>query len=135
MAACRRSAPASTYRLVNVSVNPFGRFGACETEPEPSAPSRPVDEPHVGDPLSPQITALECRFRHALSWVTLPQRRRPWTWLSLTFLCSADSRRVYDAKGPLLRYVNPTEYSAECDSSCGTDVLATDVAHCGVRPR
>lgn len=81
-----------------------------------------------GDPLSPQITALEYRFHHALSWVTLPQRRRPWTWLPLTFLCLADSQRVCDAKAPLLRHVNPTEYPAECDSSCGTDLLATYVA-------
>jgi len=70
-----------------------------------------------GDPLSPQITGLECRYRHALSWVTLPQGRRPWMWLPLTLLCSADSRRVCDAKGPLLRHVNSTEYSAECDST------------------
>src|SRR5215469_10363744 len=34
--ACRRSPPVSTYRLVNVSVNPGGRFGAPETEPGPS---------------------------------------------------------------------------------------------------
>src|SRR4051794_25111300 len=44
MTACRRSAPASTYRLVNVSVNPSARFGACETEPGPSAVSGPVDD-------------------------------------------------------------------------------------------
>ena len=36
MTACRRSSPVSTYRLVNVSVNPAGRFGAPETEPGPS---------------------------------------------------------------------------------------------------
>ena len=34
--ACRRSSPVSTYRLVNVSVNPAGRFGAPETERGPS---------------------------------------------------------------------------------------------------
>src|SRR6185312_1779193 len=34
--ACRRSSPVSTYRLVKVSVNPAGRFGAPETEPGPS---------------------------------------------------------------------------------------------------
>src|SRR5215831_17830336 len=33
--ACRRSSPVSTYWLVNVSVNPAGRFGAPETEPGP----------------------------------------------------------------------------------------------------
>src|SRR5262249_42159882 len=31
--ACRRSSPVSTYRLVNVSVNPAGRAGAPGTEP------------------------------------------------------------------------------------------------------
>jgi hypothetical protein len=36
MTACWRSAPVSTYRLVNVSVNPGGRFGAPEAEPGPS---------------------------------------------------------------------------------------------------
>ena len=36
MTACRRSSPVSMYRLVNVSVNPAGRFGAPETEPGPS---------------------------------------------------------------------------------------------------
>jgi hypothetical protein len=36
MTACWRSPPASTYRLVNVSVNPAGRFGAPETERGPS---------------------------------------------------------------------------------------------------
>src|SRR5215212_1567131 len=36
MTACWRSPPAFTYRLVNVSVNPSGRFGAPETEPGPS---------------------------------------------------------------------------------------------------
>ena len=34
--ACRRSSPVSTYRLVNVPVNPAGRFGAPDTEPGPS---------------------------------------------------------------------------------------------------
>src|SRR5262249_5274132 len=34
--ACRRTSPVSTYRLVNVSVNPSGRFGAPDTEPGPS---------------------------------------------------------------------------------------------------
>src|SRR6188472_1388639 len=67
MTACRRSARASTYRLVNVSVNPSARFGACETEPGPSAASRPVDDALMwGSPLT-AVTALECRFRHALS--------------------------------------------------------------------
>ena len=33
---CWRSPPVSTYRLVNVPVNPSGRFGAPETEPGPS---------------------------------------------------------------------------------------------------
>ena len=33
--ACRRRSPVSTYRLVNVPVNPAGRFGAPETEPGP----------------------------------------------------------------------------------------------------
>jgi hypothetical protein len=33
--ACKRSPPASTYRLVNVSVNPAGRPGAPDTEPGP----------------------------------------------------------------------------------------------------
>src|SRR5437016_2477033 len=35
MTACRRTSPVSTYWLVNVSVNPSGRFGAWETEPGP----------------------------------------------------------------------------------------------------
>src|SRR6266508_180297 len=34
--ACRRSSPVSTYRLVNVSVNPSASCGAPETEPGPS---------------------------------------------------------------------------------------------------
>jgi hypothetical protein len=33
--ACRRTSPVSTYRLVNVPVNPAGRCGASETEPGP----------------------------------------------------------------------------------------------------
>ena len=33
--ACSRRSPVSTYRLVNVPVNPAGRFGAPETEPGP----------------------------------------------------------------------------------------------------
>jgi hypothetical protein len=32
------------YRLVNVPVNPSGRFGAPETEPGPSGVGRPVDD-------------------------------------------------------------------------------------------
>src|SRR4051794_40730172 len=36
MTACWRSSPVSMNRLVNVSVNPGGRFGAPETEPGPS---------------------------------------------------------------------------------------------------
>ena len=36
MTACRRSSPVLMYRLVNVSVNPAGRFGAPETETGPS---------------------------------------------------------------------------------------------------
>ena len=32
MTACRRSSPVSTYRLVNMSVNPAGRLGAPETD-------------------------------------------------------------------------------------------------------
>src|SRR6185312_10894440 len=43
--ACRRSSPMSRYRLVNVSANPAGRFGAPETEPGPSGVgSRAADE-------------------------------------------------------------------------------------------
>jgi hypothetical protein len=38
--ACRRSSPVSAYRLVNVPVNPSGRFGAPETEPGPSGAGR-----------------------------------------------------------------------------------------------
>jgi hypothetical protein len=44
MTACWRSPPASTYRLVNVSVNPAGRFGAPETEPGPSGVDSGVDD-------------------------------------------------------------------------------------------
>ena len=44
MTACWRSPPAFTYRLVNVSVNPAGRFGAPETEPGPSGVGRWVDD-------------------------------------------------------------------------------------------
>src|SRR5215216_7102085 len=36
MTACWRSSPVSMYWLVNVSVNPSGRFGAPETERGPS---------------------------------------------------------------------------------------------------
>jgi hypothetical protein len=42
MTACRRTTPVSTYRLVNVSRNPSGRFGAPEAEPGPSAMGRVV---------------------------------------------------------------------------------------------
>ena len=42
--ACRRSPPVSTYRLVNVPVNPAGRFGAPETEPRPSGVGRSVED-------------------------------------------------------------------------------------------
>src|SRR5215213_2749982 len=44
MTACWRSPPAFTYRLVNVSVNPSGRFGAPETEPGPSGVGRWVED-------------------------------------------------------------------------------------------
>src|SRR5512133_108972 len=40
MTACRRTSPVSMYRLVNVSLNPFGRCGAPEAEPGPSAMGR-----------------------------------------------------------------------------------------------
>src|SRR5712691_732238 len=43
---CWRRSPVSTYRLVNVPVNPAGRCGAPETEPEPSGVGR-----RVGDEL------------------------------------------------------------------------------------
>jgi|SRR5436190_22205910 hypothetical protein len=42
--ACKRNSPVSTYRLVNVPVNPSGRFGAPETEPGPSGVGRLADE-------------------------------------------------------------------------------------------
>ena len=44
MTACRRSSPVSMYRLVNVSVNPAGRFGAPETEPGPCGTGSGADE-------------------------------------------------------------------------------------------
>src|SRR5262252_2516877 len=45
MTACRRTSPASTYRLVNVSLKPAGRLGAPETEPGPSGTGELDDEP------------------------------------------------------------------------------------------
>ena len=42
--ACRRTSPVSTYRLVNVSVKPSGRFGAPDTEPGPSGTVNSVNE-------------------------------------------------------------------------------------------
>src|SRR5215470_360677 len=44
MTACRRTSPVSMNRLVKVSVNPAGRFGAPETEPGPSGMGGPVDD-------------------------------------------------------------------------------------------
>src|SRR5689334_19973320 len=60
--ACSCSSPASMKRLVNVSANPSGRFGAPETEPCPSgmtvalmsllSAQRPEGRPHlVGEDL------------------------------------------------------------------------------------
>ena len=49
--ACRRRSPTSTYRLVNVPVNPAGRFGAPETEPGPSGMGRPVDDELIRIPF------------------------------------------------------------------------------------
>ena len=42
--ACRRSSPVSMYRLVNVPVNPAGRFGAPDTEPGPSGVGRSAED-------------------------------------------------------------------------------------------
>src|SRR5207344_1079300 len=67
--ACRRSSPVSTYRLVNVPVNPSGRFGAPETEPGPSGAGRRVSDELTRIPLSHDLTD----FR-AGSW---GGRRRP----------------------------------------------------------
>src|SRR5215467_6299654 len=49
--ACRRSSPVSTYRLVNVPVNPSGRFGATETEPGPCGIGRSADGELIGIPF------------------------------------------------------------------------------------
>ena len=43
--------PVSTYRLVNVSLNPVGRFGAPETEPGPSGVGRPAEDELMGIPF------------------------------------------------------------------------------------
>src|SRR6516165_12108824 len=48
---CWRSSPVSTYRLVNVPVNPSGRFGAPETEPGPSGVGRSVGDELIGSPF------------------------------------------------------------------------------------
>ena len=45
--ACWRSPPASTYRLVNVPVNPAGRFGTPETEPGPAGVGRSLERDGV----------------------------------------------------------------------------------------
>src|SRR5262249_57596830 len=50
--ACRRSSPVSTYRLVNVLVNPSGRCGAPDTEPGPSGAGRPAGDELIVIPLS-----------------------------------------------------------------------------------
>jgi hypothetical protein len=44
MTACRRTSPVSTYRLVNVSLNAFGRPGAPDTEPGPSGVEGAADD-------------------------------------------------------------------------------------------
>src|SRR5215472_92967 len=41
---CWRRFPVSTYRLVNVSVNPAGRFGAPDTEPGPPGVGRSAED-------------------------------------------------------------------------------------------
>src|SRR6185436_14820582 len=98
MTACRRSAPASTYRLVNVSVNPSARFGACETEPWPSAASRPVDDALIwGSPLT-AVTALECRFRTPSLGRTL-QRQVPLTISSIADCFVANLLRYHPRHG------------------------------------
>ena len=53
------------YRLVNVSVNPAGRFGAPETEPGPSGADSGVDDELMSDLL---------RIRHRLIDATKPVR-------------------------------------------------------------
>src|SRR5207342_2908716 len=70
--ACRRSSPVSTYRLVNVPVNPAGRFGAPETERGPSGLGRRVEDELTTVPL--------------LTWPDLASAHRaahrcgPWSW-------------------------------------------------------
>src|SRR5271169_2129557 len=49
---CWRRSPVSTYRLVNVAVNPSGRFGAPETEPGPSGVGRRAADELMRGPLS-----------------------------------------------------------------------------------
>src|SRR6266566_3520279 len=48
---CWRRSPVSTYRLVNVPVNPAGRCGAPETEPGPSGAGRPAGDEHMKVPF------------------------------------------------------------------------------------
>src|SRR5690348_13277590 len=76
--ACRRSSPVSTYRLVNVPVNPAGRFGAPEAEPGPSGVGeRVVDEvmgsPHTG--LDGLVKARADAHRPRLVLAKRPERR------------------------------------------------------------
>src|SRR5215831_4720267 len=58
---CWRSPPASMYWLVNVLVNPSGRFGAPETEPGPSGTGSPLDDELMRVPLPQDLTGFRGR--------------------------------------------------------------------------
>src|SRR5215472_12287743 len=57
MTACRRSSPVSTYPLVNVSVNPAGRFGAPDTEPGPPGVGRSAEDELMVIPFPETVRA------------------------------------------------------------------------------
>jgi hypothetical protein len=57
----------SMYRLVNVSVNPAGRFGAPETEPGPSG---------VGSWVGEELMMFPSIVRRPVDWVSRESRSR-----------------------------------------------------------
>src|SRR5215471_5488431 len=74
--ACRRSSPVSTYRLVNVPVNPAGRFGAPETEPGPSG---------VGG----EVIRIPFHAWYCLTIVRRAGASRQWASLATTLVCDS----------------------------------------------
>src|SRR5690348_11138944 len=60
---CWRRSPVSMYRLVNVPVNPAGRFGAPDTEPGPSGTGGSLGDELMGIPFPGTLRAFAAERR------------------------------------------------------------------------